>query len=165
MMAAGLTGVYAEPVPNFEVMTLIVFASGVLLGARDGMMVGGLTMLVYSLLNPWGAVHPLVTAAQIAGEVLPGAAGGVAARWGLAELPAPRRALFLGAIGAGVTLWFDLITNLATGVVYGQPLAVLVGGIPFSLWHIGTNLALFALLGTPLIGVFAHYRARLSLSR
>lgn len=165
MMAAALTGVYAEAIPNFEVMTLVVFVSGILLGTRDGMLVGGLTMLVYSLLNPYGAVHPLVTAAQIAGEVVPGAAGGIAARLGLPAQPAKRRAILLGAIGAGVTLWFDLVTNLATGLVYGQPGAVLIGGIPFSLWHIGTNLALFVVLGTPLVGVFAHYRARLSFSR
>jgi hypothetical protein len=162
MMAAALTGAYAEGIPNFEVMTLAVFAAGVLLGARDGMLVGALTMLTYSLLNPYGPVHPLVTAAQIAGEVVPGAAGGFAARLGLPEQPAARRAVFLGVIGAGVTVWFDLVTNLATGLVFGQMRLVLIGGIPLSVWHIGTNLALFALLGTPLVGVFAHYRARLS---
>lgn len=164
MMAAALTGVYAESIPNFEVMTLIVFASGVLLGARDGMMVGGLTMLVFSLLNPYGPVHPLVTASQIAGEVVPGAAGGLVAGWGLEAKPVARRAVVLAAIGAIVTLWFDLVTNLATGVVFGQMKAVLIGGIPFSLWHIGTNLVMFALLGAPLVAVFAHYRARLSFS-
>ena len=162
MVAAGLTGVYAETIANFEVLTLVVFASGVLLGARDGALVGALTMLVYSLLNPYGPAHPLVTLAQVVSEAAAGIAGGLGARWGLASRAAGVRALTLGLTAAAVTLLFDLLTNLATGVVYGQMRAVLLGGIPFSLWHVGTNVALFAVVGTPLVGVFAHYRARLS---
>jgi len=77
MMAAGLTGAYLHPIPNFEPLTLAMFCAGVLLGVRDGVLIGGLTMLVYSLLNPYGAVHPLVMSAQVAGEALTGAAGGV----------------------------------------------------------------------------------------
>src|SRR5262249_59235061 len=92
LIAAGLTGVYAETIPNFEVLTLVVFCSGVLLGARDGGLVGAVTMLVYSLLNPYGAVHPLVTASQVAGEVLAGLAGGAFATAGLAGAPVPWRA-------------------------------------------------------------------------
>ena len=37
----------------------------------------------------------------------------------------------------------------------------LIAGIPFSLWHIGFNVALFAVLGTPLTAVLARYSARL----
>ena len=82
LIAAGLTGVYAETIPNFEVLTLVVFCSGVLLGARDGALVGGITMLVYSLLNPYGPAHPVVTAAQVAGNVVSGLAGAAYARLG-----------------------------------------------------------------------------------
>ena len=46
----------------------MVFASGVLLGARDGALVGAVTMTIYSVLNPYGPAHPLVTLAQLAGE-------------------------------------------------------------------------------------------------
>ena len=162
MMAAGLTGVYAETIPNFEVLTLVVFLSGVLLGARDGAMVGALTMVVYSLLNPYGAVHPLVTVAQVGGEALAGAAGGAAARAGLERLAAPARAAALGMLGAVLTAAYDVLTNAATGVVLGQMRITLIGGIPFALWHTGWNVVLFAALGTPLVRVFAHYRSRLS---
>src|SRR4029077_10737548 len=89
MVAAGLTGVYAETIPNFEVLTLVVFCSGVLLGARDGALVGMVTMLIYSLLNPYGAVHPLITVSQVAGEVLAGLAGAGFAAAGLAAAPIP----------------------------------------------------------------------------
>lgn len=153
---------YAETIPNFEVLTLVVFGSGVLLGARDGALVGALTMLLYSLLNPYGMAHPLVTAAQVAGEVLAGAAGGALA--GVAAWPPAARAALLGFAGAALTAVYDLLTNLASGVVYGQMRLVLIGGIPFALWHVGTNLALFAVAGTPVVAVFARYRSRLSRS-
>ena len=68
MVAAALTGVYSESIANFEVLTLVVFGSGVLLGARDGALVGTLTELIYSLLNPYGPAHPLVTLSQVIGE-------------------------------------------------------------------------------------------------
>jgi len=164
MVAVGLTGVYAEPFPNFEVLTLVVFASGVLLGARDGALVGVLTEGAYTMLNPYGAAHPLVVLAQVTGMALAGMAGGWAARAGVPARPAGRRALLLAPVGLGLTAVFDLLTNLATGVVYGQMRVILMGGIPFSLWHIGTNVLLFSAIGTPLVGLFAHYRLRLSSS-
>jgi len=162
MVAAGLTGVYAETIPNFEVLSLVVFFSGVLLGARDGVLVGVLTMLVYSLLNPYGPVHPLVTLAQVAGEALVGLAGGgfAAAAWPARSLAF--RAATLAVAGALVTAVYDLLTNLATGVLLGRIGITLIGGVPFALWHIAINAALFAVVGAPLAGVFWHYRQRLS---
>ena len=162
MMAAGLTGSYLHPIPNFEPLTLVMFCSGVLLGVRDGALVGGLTMLVYSLLNPYGAVHPLVMLAQVVGEAAAGAAGGLLARAGVAGRGVAARAVTLAAAGLILTAGFDLITNLATGLVFGQIRATLIGGVPFSLFHIGTNLVVFAAVGAPLIGVLARYRERLS---
>ena len=156
---------YAETIPNFEVLTLVVFASGVLLGARDGAMVGGLTMLVYSLLNPYGAAHPLVTLSQVLGEMVPGWVGGMVAHWSLPDRSVLARSVVLGLLAVGLTACFDLVTNVATGLVFGQMRAVLLGGLPFSLWHIASNLVLFAVLGPPLVSVFGHYRARLLSSR
>lgn len=162
MVAAGLTGVYAEQIPNFEVLTLVVFCSGVLLGARDGAWVGAVSELVYSLLNPYGIAHPLVTLAQVTGLALAGVAGGVAVSLGIPSWKPALRAAALAVAALVVTLFFDLVTNLAGGVVYGQMKLTLIGGIPFSLIHIGTNVALFVAIGTPLASVFAHYRSRLS---
>ena len=160
MLAAGITGAYAESIPNFELLTLVAFASGVLLGVRDGMGVAALTMLVYSLLNPYGAAHPLVTVAQVTGEAMAGAAGGMLA--GLAGRPVWVRAVALGLVGGLLTAAYDLLTNLASGVVFGQMRAVLLGGIPFALWHIITNVGLFAVVGTAMVAVLARYRERLS---
>jgi hypothetical protein len=161
LIAAGLTGVYAETIPNFELLTLVVFCAGVLLGARDGAMVGGITMLLFSLLNPYGPAHPVITAAQVTGMAAAGIAGAAFARAGLPQRPGALRAVALAVIAILVTAGYDLITNVATGLVYGQMHMWLIGGIPFSLWHIGWNVALFVALGTSLSAVCARYAERL----
>ena len=140
----------------------MVFCSGVLLGVRDGMLVGAVTMLIFSVLNPYGPVHPLVTASQVSGEMIAGLCGALAARARLPGAPVAVRVLVLGLTAALVTATYDLLTNVASGVVYGQMRATLIGGIPFALWHMATNVGFFILLGTPLIAVFARYRTRLA---
>ena len=160
MIAMGLTGAYVHVIPNLELVTLSAFAAGVLLGARDGAAVAALTMLLYSLLNPYGMAHPLVTASQVIGEALVGAAGG--ATLGFARSPAMMRAVLLGLTGALLALCYDLLTNVATGVVFGQMRVTLLGGIPFALWHIAWVTVLFAALGPALVAVLVRYRARLS---
>ena len=162
LVAACLTGAYAPRPPDVEVQTLGVFGAGVLLGARDGAWVGGLTMLVYSLMNPYGPAHPLVTLAQVLGQIPAGLAGGLFGTLGLHARRAAVRGAALAVLALLLTLWFDLVTNLATGLVLGQMRIVLLQGIPFALWHTGSNLLLFVLLGTPLAAVFGRYRARLS---
>ena len=133
-----------------------------LLGVRDGLLVGAVAELIYSVLNPYGAVHPVVTASQVLGMIVPGIAGGIAGHTKLPGLPVALRAVSLGLIGAVLTVFFDFVTNLATGLVYGQVGATLIGGVPFALWHLFWNVVLFVVLGTPLSAVFAHYRARLA---
>jgi hypothetical protein len=162
IVAACLTGAYAPRPPDFEPLTLGIFGAGVLLGARDGALVGGLTMLVYSLLNPYGPAHPLVTVAQVLGQVAAGVAGGVFAVLGLHARSIAVRGAVLALLAVVLTLWFDLLTNVATGLVLGQMRVILLQGIPFALWHTGSNVLLFVLLGTPLAAVFGRYRARLS---
>jgi uncharacterized membrane protein len=161
-VAAGLTGVYAETIPNVEILTLVVFSAGVLLGARDGALVGAITMVVYSLLNPYGPVHPYVTTAQVVGEVGAGLGGAAFAALGFLEARPFLRAALLASCAIIVTAFFDLVTNVATGLVFGQMRATLLGGIPFALIHMGTNAVLFATLGVALTGVLRRYRSRLS---
>jgi len=139
-----------------------VFSAGVLLGARDGALVGAVTMAIFTLLNPYGPAHPVIMAAQVLGMVISGLAGALFAAVGLPARPAPARAMVLVAVAVAVTALYDLLTNAATGVVFGQIRYWLLAGIPFSLWHIGYNVALFAGIGTPLTAVLARYAERLS---
>jgi len=161
LVALGLTGAYAESIPNLESLTLVAFCSGVLLGFRDGVAVGGLTMLLFTLLNPYGPAPPLVMLAQVLGMALSGATGAAFARAGGPGWPAGRRAVALAILAVALTAIYDLLTNIATGMVFGQMRLVLLAGIPFSLWHIGFNVALFAVIGTPLTAVLSRYAERL----
>jgi hypothetical protein len=140
----------------------VVFCSGVLLGWRDGALVGGLTMLIYSVLNPYGPAPPLVTAAQVLGNMVSGLAGAAFRALGLPDRPVPSRIAALAVCAAVITAFYDLITNVATGLVFGQMGTMLLLGIPFALWHIGWNIALFVTLGTPLTAVASRYAQRLS---
>jgi hypothetical protein len=162
IVAVALTGVYAESIPNFEVLTLCAFLGGTLLGGRDGALVGGSCALLYSLLNPYGPAHPAVTLSQVVGEASAGAAGGLVAAGRLERRARWLQWVGMGLIGVLLTAFYDVITNLATGLVFGQVGFWLLAGIPFSLWHMLNNLALFAAVGTPLLGVTARYAARLS---
>lgn len=161
LVALGLTGAYAESIPNLESLTLVAFCSGVLLGVRDGVAVGGLTMLLFTLLNPYGPAPPWVMLAQVLGMALAGAAGAWFGRAGGPRWPARRRAVVLSILAVVLTTIYDLMTNIASGLVFGQMRLVLLAGIPFSLWHIGFNVALFAVIGTPLTAVLARYAERL----
>ena len=163
-MAVGLTGAYAESIPNFESLTLVAFCAGVLLGARDGAVVGATTMLLYTLLNPYGPAPPLVMLAQVLGNLVAGLGGAAFARVSGPRWSIRGRAVALAVAAVVLTAFYDLVTNVATGLVFGQMRYWLVAGIPFSLWHIGFNAALFAALGTPLTAVLARYGERLSAS-
>jgi hypothetical protein len=100
--------------------------------------------------------------AQLVGQIPAGFAGGIFAALGLQGRPVAVRGVALAGSALVLTFWFDLVTNVATGLVFGQMRVVLLQGIPFALWHTGSNVLLFALLGTPLVAVFGRYRARLS---
>ena len=91
-----------------------------------------------------GAALPPVTAAQIVGMAAAGGAGGLGARidpYRVFSLPR-RWGLVLAAVA--VTLFFDLVTNLATVWTLGNLWVVLIAAIPFSALHIVSNSLLFA---------------------
>jgi hypothetical protein len=144
-----------------EVVTLVAFGAGVLLGGA-GIAVAALMEGIYALLNPWGPVHPVVLAGQVTGMALAAAAGALFAAmrgpcWNpMWRIPA------LAVAGALVTMVFDVLTNAATGIAYGQVRVWLLQGLPWMLGHVTWNAIIFAAVGTPLSGVFGHYRARLS---
>src|SRR5207244_13404981 len=112
--------------------------------------------------NPYGPAPPLVMAAQVLGCALNGLGGAVFARMGGPGWPVAWRAFGLGVFALVLTALYDLLTNVATGLVFGQMRYCVIAGIPVSLWHIGFNVALFVTLGVPLAGVLGRYAQRLS---
>ena len=66
-------------VPNIELITVIVFMSGLMLGLRWGALVGGTAIFIYSGLNPMGSglSFPPLFFMQILGMAITGFTGGL----------------------------------------------------------------------------------------
>lgn len=149
-------GFLLSEIPNVELMTLTVFVSGLFCGARLGGLVGGLSILFYSLFNPLGPAPAPLLAAQVIGFVVTGAAGGLA---GPRIAPSGwRGAMASAAAGFVVTLLYDVLTTLATAFIAlgvarfasGAP-GVFIAGAAFAAWHIGINTAVFAAAVSPIV--------------
>ena len=102
---------YAESIPNFEFLTVIVFAGGWVVGPAWGAIAGALAAFLFSAINPYGSglAVPLVLVAQMIGLALAGAVGGALAR----RAPSHRiaRAIAIVLAGIAITLVYDLLTN------------------------------------------------------
>ena len=146
-------GYLLTAIPNVELMTLTVFVSGALLGARGGMLVGVVSMLIYSIANPMGAAIPLVTVSQVAGLGIVGAAGAAAPSirrvW---KGRAVRNIIFAGT-GLLLTIAYDFLTNLALGLSMGTVVVVLATGLLFSVVHVVSNALIFFFLADELLSI------------
>ena len=151
-------GYLLAAVPNVELMTLTVFLAGVFLGARLGALTGALSILFYSLFNPYGPPLLPLAAAQVAGFALTGATGGFLAGWIVAG---GTRGLVTGAAaGCLLTLVYDCLTTAAGGLValgtdgFGEGIGgIFLAGAPFIALHVGTNTAIFTLAAFPVVGI------------
>jgi hypothetical protein len=136
-----------------ELFSVAVFLSGILVGPLWGAWVGAVARLAFSVANPYGPPHPWVLAAQVAGAAWIGAVGGLAAGWLLGRNgragagPRTRAAVLLGSALA-CTLVYDLVTNVAQGIVFGSIPAALALALVPSLQHLASNLAIFAVIGS-----------------
>jgi hypothetical protein len=140
-------------VPNVELITLVVFVSGGILGARAGALVGVVSMLIYSIANPMGVAVPLVTVSQALGQGIVGAAGATGPRLrAISDRRTVRSVVFAG-VGFLLTVQYDVLTNLALGVSVGTVGPVMVGGLAFSLVHFVSNTMIFFFLADLLLGV------------
>jgi energy-coupling factor transport system substrate-specific component len=144
-------------VPNVEFFTFIVFSSGFLLGIIEGCLVGIISISLYtSIITPYGLPPLPIAFAQVLSMALIGLAGGLAfklhlVRFGKESFPFTLfKFLTMGLFGLGLTLIYDLLTNLATAYVMGQFLPVMISAIPFALIHILSNTAIFVVL-TPVL--------------
>ncbi len=145
-------------IPNVELVTLVVFLAGALLGVRRGMLVGIIGEGLFSGLHPLGsglAIPPLF-AAQVAVYGLVGVTGGLF-RGHLSRVPAP----LLGLVGLLLSLLYDLGTSAVTIFVFGAGekgiLAYFLLGIHFYLVHMGSNFLIFAVLVRRLVAALADY--------
>ena len=175
-LAAAL-GFLLLSVPNVELVTFTIFASGVVLGRWRGALVGVLAMAIYSGANPYGSGLgvPTMLAAQLAASAFTGLVGGITAPlWRGAAKGAVgqgerldtaavggagggHRALPLVAGGLGFVLTVVYQAAVIVGLAVMSPefrtgaLAVLLSNAFFSSVHLVSNTIVFAVLAPAVI--------------
>lgn len=139
-----------------ELMTISVFLSGVVLGSRKGSLTGALSILLYSLFNPYGPALPPLLVTQVAGYTLVGLAGGIMRN---RLVRSGRAAILYGAIaGLVLTVIYDVLTTIGTamvtlgigGFVDGLGGFFVVGAL-FAIIHAFSNTVVFAVAIVPVL--------------
>ena len=136
-------------VPNIELITVIVFMSGLMLGCKWGALVGGTAIFIYSGLNPMGSglSFPPLFFMQILGMAITGFTGGLFSRFFLEKETNIFSLITLGLLGFICTLIYDFLTlisyPLSAGLGLSGMIAALVKGIGFTLLHEISNAIVF----------------------
>ena len=148
-------------VPNIELITAIVFAAGVYLGLSWGSVVGAVSMLIFSGVNPMGSgfINPPLVIAQVISMVLIATTGGLLRSWIFSAKWTKPKIVMLCLTGGLLTFIYDSLTTLSTPFAIGfeseNLLAFYLAGIGFTFLHQLSNMAVFALV---LPGLFSRIR-------
>lgn len=155
---AVVLGYLLAEVPNVELMTVVVFLSGVFLGARLGATVGLLSILFYSLFNPFGPPLLPLMIAQLIGFAVIGSTGGLLKE----QLHRTGTGVVITSALAGLvlTLIYDFLTTVATAAIalglggFLEGLGgVFLAGSVFIAIHSISNTAVFAVAIVPIVRV------------
>ncbi len=154
-------------IPNVELMTLTVFLSGFLLGARLGIIVGVASITIHALFNPLGVSLPPLLISQAIGFAVIGAAGAIFAPVIPRLRRRPAAMLLAGLLGLVLTLIYDVLTSIgayyaAMGGSASESLwGFVAGGVMFLGMHIVWNTGLFLFVVKPVLTVLSRYRYEL----
>lgn len=137
-------------VPNIELISAAIFVCGALRGVRRGAVIGLLGGGIFAGINPNGVSPPPLLVSQVTGFALLGAGGGVMGPM-LGRAGIGLQAVLSAACGLGLTLVYDVLTNVAVWLMAREGaslLAVVVGGLsfPFPLAHAGVNTVAFGVV-------------------
>ncbi len=149
-LAVGL-GYSLMLVPNIELITVIVFLSGLTLGWRWGMVVGSTAIFIYSGLNPLGSglSFPPLFLAQITAMLFIGAIGGMLRP--LFFKPSFNVLMLAGLALTGfiLTLVYDCLTIISYPLSIGLGLpgvaAAFAKALGFTILHELSNAVIFVL--------------------
>ena len=150
-------------VPNVELITLVVFLSGFLLGPVQGAAVGAVAMAGHSLFNVMGAAIPPILAAQMICYALIGMAGAFAGPV-IARMGTVGAALAGCLCGALLVVGYQLVVGVVSFYTFTSESllwAYIWGGIAFSFIHIVWNAALFLVALRPALAVLERHRLEL----
>jgi len=152
-------------IPNVEVITLLVFISGFLLGPWWGMVVGGAGMGAHSLFNALGTVAPPVWIAQVVCYAFIGLCGAWLGPRIAAQKTRTAQALLSAAAGFALVTIYQLVVNTASFSAFAAnvPLWTYVwGGLAFAAIQMVWNAALFFVTLPPTLKVLGKARRELS---
>jgi len=136
-------------IPNIELITVVVFLSGLYLGIRWGGVVGMTSMAIYSGMNPMGSglSFPPLFAMQIIGMSLTGIIGGLVRPFFFVKQFNVFLISSLAILGFTVTLIYDMLTliayPIAAGLGFSGMLAALIKGLGFTFLHEISNAIVF----------------------
>ena len=148
-MAVGYSLVY---VPNVELVTLIIFLAGFLMGTKYGLITGIIGEFLFSALNPFGSglLFPPMLIAQVLSMAFVGFAGGIAGKWLPFRKFSKKYILIFGIIGFLITLVYDIFVSAAYPISAGfglnETVGIILSGIIFSVMHIAMNVMVFSIL-------------------
>ena len=145
--------------PNIELITLMIFLSGFILGKRDGAIVGAFSSFIFVFFNPYG-VSPLpLFAYQIGHYCLVGILGGITSNYlnkkdffkPEEDLYVSRVLVFFAIIGAVITFVYDIFSTLIGAIAIFGTLETFwityIIGLPFTTIHlIGNTLGFIFIL-------------------
>ena len=138
--------------PNVELITAMIFLSGVLMGVKRGIFVGTIGEFLFSALNPVGSglLFPPMLIAQVISMGFIGAVGGILRQYLVNWKPKPIKVIVIGAVGFVLTLIYDIFVSLAYPISAGfnlkETIGVVIAGIAFSVIHLVVNTAIFITL-------------------
>ncbi len=141
-------------VPNVELITVLIFLSGLTLGSGWGMLVGGTAEFIFSALNPVGSglMFPPLLLSQIISMVIVGALGGLLQPFFLRSHYSLLRVGAVGLTGFLLTFIYDSLTTLSyplsAGFDWPQVFGIYLSGLSFTILHQVVNTVVFA-IGVP----------------
>ncbi len=146
MTGLALTGNYIfVGIPNVELGSAILFITGYVFGFRISASSALLTAIIFGSINPWGGLIPQIWITQLIGWVYIAFAGSLIGLSGQSASSRLTKDWQLGIVGAFLTFYFDLLTNLgyawATGISYW---ITLLAGLSFMIIHVVSNAIIFA---------------------
>jgi energy-coupling factor transport system substrate-specific component len=148
MAALALVGNYIlVAIPNVELGTTILFVTAYIFGFAIAASTAIIMSIIFSVINPWGAFIPQIWISQVLGWLFVTATGAIMGDERPKEEVVPKGDAGLFVIGAFLTAFFDLVSNLGYSWAFYIPYEIaVITGFPFMIVHIFSNAVLFSLV-------------------
>ncbi len=146
-------------IPNIELLTLFVFFGGYLFGKIRGAFIGGISMFLFSAMNPWGSglAYPPLNISQVVSYYIIGFAGGLIRPLVNMSINRFLKSLIFGSCGLILTVFYHVLVTVFTaeiaGFDYQKMGIIIIGGLGFAMVQIIWNMVTFSLLIPALIPV------------